>query len=394
MPPVQHALLGASSARRWLNCPPSARLTEHMEDSGSKYAAAGTLAHAIGELKARKYFEPMPAQAYNAALKKLKQDPGYAPEMDGATDTYLEHLKTRAMSFGSESPFVAIETRVDYSHIAPEGFGTADCIMLGSGRIEVIDYKNGAGDPVEAERNEQLMLYALGALRVFRPIYGDTIRQVHISIVQPHAGGVKEWSCTADELTSWGEEIAAPRAALAWAGEGEYRPGAWCRFCRARARCSARARELLALGDAPRALEPAKDAGPLLTDEELGRVLTQGRALSAWVKDLEAYALPAALSGRTIVGYKVVEGRGSREWTGGTDTAFPALMERGIAEALLWERKPVSVAGLEKALGKTAFDEAAGGLWEKLPGKPALVPESDRRPPYDPAAAAFEAVSG
>lgn len=384
----RHALLGASSANRWLNCPPSVRLTEHMADSGSSYAAAGTLAHAIAELKAQKYFglpQPMSAREYNKRLKKLKEDPSYDKGMDGATDSYLEHLKARAMSFGQEQPYVALEIQVDYSHLAPEGFGTADCLMVGGGRLEVIDYKNGAGVPVSAEGNAQLMLYALGVLHTFRFIYGDSIHTVHLSIVQPNAGGVKEWECSVSDLAEWGETVVRPAAELAWAGKGEFAAGDWCRFCKARAQCSARAQDLLEIGNMPNALEP----GLLLTDDALGEVLTRGRALAAWVSELEKYALTAALEGRTIIGYKVVEGRGSREWAGGTDSAFAQLKQRGVEEAMLYERKPVSVAGLEKALGKSAFRKTAEGLVEKLPGKPTLAPESDARPVYNAAAIAF-----
>lgn len=392
MPPEMHALLGASSAHRWLHCPPSARLTEHMEDSGSPYAAAGTLAHAIAELKARKYFTVMNTRTYSNQLKKLKGEQSYDPGMDAATDEYPEHLKARAMSYGSERPFVALEVRVDYSEIVPEGFGTADCVMIGCDRMEIIDYKNGAGVPVEAEANEQLMLYALGALQVFRPIYGGVVKTVHCSIVQPHAGGVKEWECSVSDLEDWAKTVAAPQAALAWEGKGDYSPGDWCRFCRAKAQCSARARTMLELESAPYALQTLAEAGPLLTGEQLGDALTRGRALAAWVSDLENYALSAVLAGREIAGYKAVEGRSSREWTGGADVAFGQLAARGVEEALLWERKPVSVAALEKILGKKSFGETAGDLVEKKPGKPALVPESDKRPPYNAIAAAFKAV--
>ncbi len=397
MAPKQHALLGPSDAKRWMNCPPAARLTEHMEDPGSQYAAAGTLAHAIAELKGRKYFgipEPMSAREFNKQLKKLKEDPDYDKGMDGATDLYLEHLKTRAMSFKSTQPYVALEVRVDLSDLVPEGFGMADCIMIGADRLEVIDFKNGAGVPVSAEANYQMMLYALGALNTFRFIYGDTIHTAHFSIVQPNAGGIKEWECQVKDLVEWGETVVRPAAELAWAGKGEFVPGDWCRFCRGKAQCSARAKAMLELGNAPRALEPASSAGALLTDSQLGDILTEGRALAAWVSDMEKYALSAALEGRIITGYKVVEGRGSREWAGGTDAAFVQLTQRGVDEAMLYERKPVSVAGLEKALGKAAFSKASEGLVEKLPGRPALVPESDTRPPYNAAASAFGGGSG
>ena len=385
MAPELHSLLGPSSAERWLNCTPSPRLTEHMPDSGSPYAAAGTLAHAIAELKGQKYFgipEPMPTREFNKRLKKLKEDPSYDKGMDAATDLYLEHLKARAMSFGAVRPFAALEVRVDYSNLVPEGFGTADCVMIGDGRLDVIDFKNGAGVPVSAEANSQMMLYALGTLNTFHFIYGDTIHTAHFSIVQPNAGGIKEWECQVKDLAEWGETVVRPTAELAWAGKGKFVPGDWCRFCKAKAQCSARAKVMLELGDVPHALETAGTAGPLLSDSQLGDALTRGRALAA------------ALEGRTIAGYKVVEGRGSREWAGGTDAAFAQLTQRGVEEALLYERKPVSVAGLEKALGKTAFGKTAEGLVEKLPGKPALVPESDKRPAYNAAAIAFGGGSG
>lgn len=402
MPPEKHALLGASSAHRWLNCPGSARLTEHMPDTTSPYAEAGRLAHEIAELKARQYFiETLPKRSYNAKLKKLKESEHYDKSMDGATDEYLEYLKARAMSYPA-APTVALEVQVDFSDIVPEGFGTADCIMIGSGRLDVVDYKNGSGVIVEAENNPQMMLYAWGALRYFKPLFGDSIHVIHMSIVQPNAGGVREWEITVMDLALWARNTAKPRARQAWNGVQEFHAGDWCRFCKAKATCTERAKAMFDV-------EPLVDAVPagspnahvyegaevaLLTDAEVGNILTRAKDVAAWLKDLEDYALKAALDGRPIAGWKAVEGRGRREWNGGTDAAFEQLQSRGVAEAMLYERKPVSVAALEESLGKKAFAEAAEGLWSKTPGKPTLVPESDKRPPYNPAAAAFEKVNG
>lgn len=391
MAPELHSLLGPSSAERWLNCTPSPRLTEHMPDSGSPYAAAGTLAHTIAELKGRKYFgipEPMSTREFNKQLKKLKEDPGYDKGMDAATDLYLEHLKARAMSFGPVQPFVALETRVDYSNLVPEGFGTADCIMIGAGRLEVVDYKNGAGAPVSAEANYQMMLYALGALNTFYFIYGDTIHTVHFSIVQPNAGGVKEWECQVEDLSEWGETVVRPAAELAWVGKGEFVPGDWCRFCRARSQCRAYSDHAAKLAFAP------QTPPELLTAAELGERLALCKAVVPYAKMLEDHVLKTMLAGSGIPGWKVVEGKSSREWTGGTDAAFAQLVQRGVEEALLYERKPVTVAGLEKALGKTVFGKTAEGLVTKLPGGPALAQESDERPPYNAAAIAFGGGSG
>ena len=382
--PGKHALLSPSSASRWLHCTRAPRLEEQFPESTSKYAEAGTLAHAIAELKARKYFlEPMSTRTYNSQLKKLKNDPCYDASMDRATDEYLDYLKSIALGFGENPPFVALESKVGYSNYAQEGSGKADCIMISPPILQVIDYKNGAGVPVPAEDNPQMMLYALGALDTYDAIYGDSIREIRMAIVQPNAGGVKEWELSRGELENWGEEVVKPAAALAYEGKGDFAPSEdRCRFCRAKATCGARAKMYLNL-EQHQSAKP-----PLLADTEVGDVLTRAKGLSAWVSDLEDYALKTILAGGCIPGYKAVEGRSSRVWSD-VDTAFTVLQERGVAEALLWERKPVTPPALENALGKKAFTEAADGLVQKKPGKPALALEGDKRPVYNSAEMAF-----
>ena len=384
--PEQHAKLSASSAHRWLHCPPSVKLAEQFPSQTSSYAEAGRLAHAIAELKARKYFlEPMSARTYNSRLKKSQEDPYYDKGMEDSTDAYLEVLKETACSF-EQAPFVALETRVDFSDYVPEGFGTADCIMIGDEVIHIIDYKNGSGVPVDAEWNSQMMLYAWGALRAYASNFGDRVSLVRISIVQPHAGGEKTWELTREQLAAWAFGTVRPAAELAASGGGDYCAGDWCRFCPAKAQCRTRSEMLLSM-------EP--DLGktpPLLTDAEIGNILVRAQTLEAWVKDLKDYAFSTCLAGGCIPGFKVVEGRGSRDWAEGVDHAFENLRTRGVQDAMLWEKKPVSVAGLEKILGKKSFVELADDLVVKRPGKPALVPESDKRPPYNAAAQAFKAV--
>lgn len=381
-----HARLSASSAARWLNCPPSAMLAEQFPDTGSKYAAAGTLAHSIAELKARKYFlEPMSTRSFNAKMKKFKEDPSYDPGMEAATDTYLEHLKSIAMQY-DRPPFVALEVRVDYSDIAPEGFGTADCVMIAGEDMHIVDYKNGAGVPVEATENPQMMLYAAGARKTYYPLFGDSIKNFHLHIVQPNAGGVKSWQIGIDELAYFAH-LVKEVSPLAYAGSGEYNPGPWCddHFCPARATCMARARKMLGL----EADAQAYPSGELISDDELGDILTRAAGLQKWITALQDYAFKAAMSGRKIAGYKLVEGRSSRDWDD-QDLAFREMQAAGVPEALLWERKPVSVAGLEKALGKAAFTDQCAGWVIRKPGKPALVPESDKRPEWTPAEGAFD----
>ena len=385
--PEAHALLGASKAHIYGHCTPSARIEEGIPEASSPYAAAGTLAHAIAETKARAYFlEPCTKRQLTAQLKPLRADPNYDKEMEGATDLYLDTLKELAMDYGSQAPSVALEVRVDFDNIVPAGFGTSDCIMVGGDLLTVVDYKNGTGVSVEAEMNPQMLLYALGALNLYGLIYGDAIKRVRMVIVQPHAGGVKKFETTRAEVEAWGENF-RPIAQKAWNGEGDPTPGDWCQFCRAKAKCSARARALLEM-------EPVVKASPdprLLTNIQIGDLLTRAKAVVKWAEDLEKYAFDSALAGRPIEGWKLVAGRTSRDWKGGTDAAFAQLQARGIQEAMLYERKPVTVAGLEKIVGKKEF-ETYSDLVEKKPGKPALVPESDPRAPYNAAEMAFGVV--
>lgn len=395
--PEVHSPLSASSAYAWIACAQYLKMLQAFPDEDSKYAAAGTLAHAIAEFKARTYFlEPTSKRAYNAKLKKLQQDPAYDSEMDAATDIYLDELKEQALSF-KEKPFIAMEQRVEYSEYAPDGFGTADCIMIGEGRIHVNDYKNGSGVPVAAEWNAQMMLYALGALQTFRPIYGDAIKTARLTIIQPHAGGVKSWEISVEELEKWGRETVIPAAQRALAGTDPATPGAHCRFCRGKARCRERIKDVLSLEQygcaTPAGKVPPAPEGPYITDEEVADALIRGETLVSWYNSLKDYALDACMRGRTIPGFKAVEGRSLRAWTD-TDVAMRTLQERGIAEAVLYERKPVTVAALEKVVGKKAYAETVADLVTTPPGKPTLVPESDKRPAINAAQLAFAPVGG
>ena len=171
----KHALLSASSSERWLNCPPSARLCEGYEDKGSDYAAEGTDAHTLCESRLKQ------------ALGLPTQDPAenlswYNSEMEdcacGYADYVTELLETAKQT--CPDPVVMIEQRVNFSRWVKEGFGTADCIIIADGMMNIVDYKHGKGVEVSAAANPQMMLYALGALEVFDGIYDIT--EVRMSI--------------------------------------------------------------------------------------------------------------------------------------------------------------------------------------------------------------------
>ena len=373
-----HALLSASGAHRWLNCTPSALLEQQFPDTTSEAAQEGTLAHELAELKLRHYFftTDFGKRKFNSAVKKLKESELWQNEMDGYTEEYLDYI--RAAALASEiRPYVAVEKQVDFGFYVPEGFGTADCVLLGGGLLHIIDFKYGKSPDgrVDAENNPQLSLYALGAYETYKILY--QIDRVKLTIVQPRLpDGISEWETSLKELLAWGEYV-KERATLAIKGEGDFHPDSkTCRYCRARGRCRARAEENVRLAFSPDYGKPPA----LLDNGELGRYLTQGSGVAKWLGELQNAALAECLAGHEVPGWKAVEGRGSREWTD-MDAAFDTLIRTGLApEEMLWERKPLTLAQVEKLVGKKDFQEGIGVYVMKKPGKPALVEETDKRP--------------
>ena len=366
--PEQHALLSASSAHRWLKCTKAPRLEETLPETRSEYADEGRLAHAIAELRLRKqYTDPMGQKAFNEKLDELKQNPLYSNEMMSHVDTYFDYIANLVYSFPSQ-PYVAIEKRLDYSEYVPEGFGTGDCIIISGTDLYVIDFKYGKGIPVSTENNPQMKLYALGAYTESSFLYN--IEKVTMIIIQPRIENISESTISIDELLAWGESI-RPIALQAYNGEGEFVIGEHCRFCRAKALCRARAEFNMSI-DTSRSPH-------LLTDEEAGQLLERAKDLKAWAADLEDYVFGAIMSGKDIPGWKVVKGRSVRQFSN-VDEAFDTLKQNGIDEAMLYERKPITLTNVEKLLGKTKFNELLSNFVVK-DGKPTLVPASDKREP-------------
>lgn len=385
----QHALLSPSSAHRWLNCPRAPRLEAQLPEKVSEYAKEGTLAHSVCEITAKKKFKKVKAAEYNKVMKKLKANPLWNDEMLHTAETYVEHLVERAMAFSAE-PYITFEVGVDISAYVPEAFGRCDCVMFGGDTLVVTDYKHGSGVPVSAVENPQMMLYALGALTLYRPIFGDAIKNIETYIDQPRLYSYEGWGCSAEELLAWGEEI-KPKAQMAYMGFGEFKCGDWCRFCRANGQCEAQAtQELSAFDDFANVV--GGDPG-LLTPEQMGSVLDRGQTLVMWYEAVKAAALTQVLAGVPIPGYKAVEGRSNRAWTD-QDKALDTLMAAGIDRAMLYDSVPKSLSQLEKMLGATKFRELVGEFVTKPAGKPALAQASDPRKEFNGAAADFSGVAG
>ena len=383
-----HALLSPSSAHRWLNCPLAPRLEATLPERPSEYAQEGTVAHSVCEITAKKKFKKVKAAEYNRVIKRLKSNAAWDDEMLHTAELYVEHLTERAMAFANE-PYIAFEVKVDVSDYVPEAFGRCDCVMFGADTLIITDYKHGKGVPVSPDENPQLMLYALGALKLYKPLFGEALKKVEVYIDQPRRDSYEGWGCDINELLAWGESI-KPKAQMAYMGFGEYHAGSWCQFCRANGICKAQAeQETGAFDDFAAAVG---NPSAVLTPAEMGEVLQRGETLVAWYETIKSKALESLLNGEKIPGYKVVEGRSSRCWTD-QDKALDKLQESGIGRAIIYDSVPKSLAQLEKVLGVAKFKELVGEYVTKPMGKPTLAPENDSRREFNSAAADFAGVA-
>ena len=406
--PEVHALLSASSSKQWLNCPPSARLQENFPNESSVYAEEGTFAHSICEYKVKKYL--------HERVRRPQSEEFYTEELEQSTDAYYEFVVgvIEEMKRNGCEPLVLVEERVDYSHIAPSGFGTADMLIIGHdaegrGILHICDYKNGKGVFVDANHNSQMMLYAIGALHAYGYIY--PIEIVRMSIIQPRLDNISIYECSREELEAWGESI-KPTAKMAYEGKGEQKAGDWCRFCRAKPVCRACKEEALSLcreefldldagafaedaRAAPSEVEESDTTAPytpdrsaptfkqpgLVTLDELTEVLPTLNRISSWIESVFAFISSEAINhGVPIKGYKVVEGRSKRIFTD-TKAVVETATQNGYTD--LYKQQLISLIEFEKLMGKKKFAELLGEYVAKPPGKLALVPDSDPRPPVD-----------
>ena len=367
-----HAKLSASGASRWATCPGSVQMEDGIPDKESIYAQEGTLAHEMSELKLKHYLDPkgFGKRKLNAAIKKLKENELYQAEMESYTDTYVDFIKEKALSFPS-NPYIEIEKRVDFSRWVGGGFGTCDCILIHGSTLSIIDLKYGKGVPVSSEQNEQLILYALGVYDAFNLIYN--LDKIELNIVQPRINNFSTWEISLTELLLWGDYFKV-QAEKALGGNGELVPSAKaCKFCKARDICTARAENNLSL-ESEIKLKPNE-----IPKDKLYEYISRGEDIAKWVADLKAYALDMCLKGEDVKGLKAVAGRTSRSWTN-QDEAINKLIEGGIDEAIIYDKVPLTLAKLEKALGKQQFTTLVGDMVVTSEGKPTLVFENDKRP--------------
>ena len=366
-----HALLSASSAHRWLACPASAVAAEAYPNEQTEFTREGTLAHEVAEVVAREQLRP-----------ETGRD-GFAPEvtqeMLDCAAGYRDYIPEQTKS---DSAAVLLEQRVDFSPWVPDGFGTCDCIILQDDTMIVIDYKYGQGVPVGAEGNPQLRLYALGALNDYG--IAVDVQKIEMHIYQPRINNVSADTITAAELLEWAEKTVKPIAQKAAKGKGGYSAGPHCRFCPHAGRC----RELTKTCTEFVETHDLRVAVPVLAPHEVADVLRMLPLISLWAKRVNAQAVETLLGGGAIPGYKVVEGKqGNRQWLDELKVA-EALQAAGYKPEDITETKLLSPAAMDKAIGKKRAAELLDALIYRTSGVPTIVPETDKRPAYDPLAEA------
>lgn len=368
---AKHALLSASSASRWLNCPKSVRLTEDIPDGeSSSFAAEGTLAHAIAEDYLREYATGKGRTVEDYVVpEKFKGNPLFYDGMYQDVTPYLEYVVS-TFEGKSRVATLDIEARLDFSKYVPSGFGTGDAVIIDNGTLEICDLKFGKGVLVEAENNPQIMLYGLGALHAYDYIFD--IRNVKMTIVQPRLDHVASFVLSADELRDWGVNTVSPIAKLAYNGQGDQKAGDWCRWCKIKATCKARAEK--------QGQTVAMMAEAELTDDQICQILTASAEIKAWLSDIESHTVQRLSDGETLPGWKLVEGRSNRKIKE-PEALAEKLLNCGVDAARIYKPQELqSLTALEKAVGKARFNELCGEFVYKPQGKATLVPESDKRP--------------
>ena len=373
MPPIKHALLGASSAHRWLACTPSARLEENQPDSSSTAAAEGTLAHELAEIRLTQRLKGEKPSTPD----RIRRHPLYHPVMDEYVDMYADYLMEHLTEARLTTPDaqLLLEQRLDFSEYVPDGYGTGDAILIADGTMHVFDFKYGKGHPVEAYDNPQIRLYALGALTAFDMLY--RIDNVVMHIIQPRLDSITFEGLPVEKLRAWGENI-RPKAQAAFQGDGEKVAGEHCTFCRFKFKCRTYAMHQLDIAQQRFAEPEHREKEPdELTPTEISGILSMVDELTRWARGVKEFALEQAMRGTRYPGWKVVQGRSNHTITDEA-AAIDLLDQAGFTTDRVTSLK--GLTALEEIVGKKALTELLGDLIVKPTGRPTLAKDEDRRP--------------
>ena len=374
-----HAKLSASGSAKWSLCPGSVFAEKDLPNTTSVFAEEGTAAHELAELLLRGDDELM---LVGDVIGVTLPESGVV-----VTQDMYDYVQMYVSYVNSLSGELFVEQRVDFSHIAPDGFGTSDAIVINDNTMTIVDLKYGKGVRVDAENNTQGILYALGAVNDYGMLFH--IKTINIVIVQPRLDHISEWTIGIDELNRWGERL-KQAAELALSENAPRSPGEkQCQWCRAKATCPALAKltesTLMTSFDNLDTSKPEQ-----LTDEQLKVALDNKKLIVSWFDAVETLVTDRLSSGQAFGGYKLVAGRANRAWR--DEMTVAKVLGAVLGDDTIYTRKLISPAQAEKELGKSRA-ELLDDLITKPEGAPTLVPESDKRPPVNVSKNDFDLIN-
>lgn len=372
-----HAILSPSSAKRWIHCTPSALLAEAAGSKSSVYAEEGTLAHEIAEHALTQYlngsYDPIVDEELPVNDEHLK-NPLFSIDMANYIRDYCDYVIGEGYEMARADGFseMFLERKVDITDYAPDSFGSVDVTLVSDKTIHIIDLKYGAGVKVTADYNEQMMLYALGALKAAA---SKDITNIRMTIAQVRLDHYDTFEMSKGELLDWAEKVLKPAAKAAIRGKGKQVIGSWCGFCPVKAQCRAQRDAILA--DFDEKPEPL-----LLSDEEIVDLIGKIDTYKSWIESVNKYVYDRAIQGHKWEGYKLVAGRSSRVITDEAKIR-QALLNEFLEDEVL-NIKLKGIGDLEKLVGKKVFSARFGDVVQSRPGAPKLVPESAKGVEYSP----------
>lgn len=378
-----HAILSPSSAKRWINCTPSALLAEAAGSKSSVYAEEGTLAHEIAEYALTQYlnglYDPIVDEELPVNDEHLK-NPLFNTDMANYIRDYCDYVigEDYEMQKADGKSRMYLERRVDITDFAPDSFGSVDVTLVSDKTIHIIDLKYGAGVRVSADMNEQMLMYALGTLKalgVLKAAVSDRITKIKMTIAQVRLDHYYTFEMSKSDLLDWAEKVLKPAAKEAIQGKGKQVVGSWCKFCPVKAQCRAQCDAILA--DFEEKPEPL-----LLSDEEIVDLIGKIDTYKSWIESVNKYVYDRAIQGHKWEGYKLVAGR-TRQVIKDEAKVRQALLNEFLEDEVL-NIKLKGIGDLEKLLGKKVFSARFGDAIESRPGAPKLVPESAKGVEYSP----------
>ena len=371
-----HAKLSPSGAHRWMRCPGSVALEAPFPDNSNRYSAEGTLAHDLAAHYFQDAVDPHTLVGTEATVDGF--DFTISKEMAAFVMDYAKLVREYA-----EGGILLVEKRVDFSPVigVPDSFGTSDAIIIKGDELIVVDLKFGMGVKVDATENEQLQLYALGALNDFGILADFTM--VTMVIHQPRLNHVSEWTIPVEQLREFGEdarlaavEVLDHEAPRLEAGEKQ------CRFCKAKAVCPALNDSVsLATAGVATAADFAEFL-PTLVEDELSTAMSRVELVEQWCKGIRAEVERRLLAGTSVEGYKLVAGRkGNRAWADAAEAERIMKKSFRMRDDDMYEQVLISPTAAEKLLKDTPKRWArVQDLIQRGEGRPSVAPATDKRP--------------